>query len=409
MKCGLLGKTLKHSYSPQIHSLLASYGYELFEKSEDELKDFILNGDFDGINVTIPYKKAVIPFCDELSVTAEKIGSVNTVVKRNGKIFGDNTDYYGFLATVKNSGISVENKKVIVLGSGGASLTVQAVLSELGAKEIIVISRNGNDNYDNISKHYDAEIIVNTTPVGMYPNTLISPIVLDEFKNCKAVFDLIYNPSLTKLLLDAKRLNIPCFNGLYMLVCQAAKSAEIFTEQTISEDKIKSVTNSLSLSMKNIVLVGMPSSGKTTIGKKLADCLNREFIDIDEQIEIKAKMKIPQIFKEGGESAFRKIETAVLSQFLKQSGKVISTGGGAVTIAENYDIIRQNSVVVWIKRDLNKLVRNGRPLSQNADFNEMYAIRSPLYEKFSDFSVENADINATLNEIKEKLNENFSN
>lgn len=407
MKCGLLGKTLKHSYSPLIHSKLADYSYELYEINEEKLENFILSGDFDGINVTIPYKKSVIPFCDELSKTAQEIGSVNTIVKRNGKIYGDNTDYYGFLQTVISSGISVEGKKAIVLGSGGASLTVQTVLRNLGAGEIIVISRNGNDNYTNISNHFDAEVIVNTTPVGMYPDTLVSPIELDNFKECKAVFDLIYNPALTKLLLDAKRLNIPHFNGLYMLVSQAAKSSEIFTGRTISEEKIKSVTECLELSMKNIVLVGMPASGKTTIAKALAENFGREFIDIDEQIEEKFKMTIPQIFEKGGEKYFREIETKVLTEFLKESGKVISTGGGAVTIPKNYNIIRQNSVVIWIKRDLEKLSRNGRPLSKNADFNEMYAIRSPLYMKFSDFSVKNENITDTVNEIKEKLNENF--
>ena len=406
MKCGLLGKSLKHSYSPQIHSKLSDYSYELFEKSESEVESFVKNGDFCGINVTIPYKKTVIPFCDELSATAKAIGSVNTIVRKDGKIYGDNTDYYGFLYTVKKSGISVADKKVIVLGSGGASVTVQSVLKELEAREIVVISRNGKDNYDNITKHFDADIIVNTTPVGMYPNNLVSPIDISKFTDCKAVFDLIYNPALTKLLLDAKKHNIPYYNGLSMLVAQAAKSSELFTENRIDDIIIEATNAELSVSMKNIILVGMPGCGKTYIGKRLAECLNREFIDIDKEIEKAENITIPEIFSQFGERHFRKTETKVLSEFCKCSSMVISTGGGAVTISENFDIIKQNGIVIWLKRDLYKLSREGRPLSANADFEQMYKNRAPLYEKYADIIVENNNANLTIANIKEKLNEN---
>ena len=408
MKCGLLGKKLSHSYSPAIHNMLASYSYDLFEKEENEVESFIKSGIFDGINVTIPYKQTVIPYLDELSDVAKRIGSVNTVVKRSdGTLYGHNTDYYGFTYMVKRSGVDVEGKKVIVLGDGGASLTICTVLSDLKAKEVVVFSLFTENTYDKLNLHYDAEIIVNATPVGMYPNTGKSLIEdMSKFTKCEAVFDVIFNPAKTQLLLDAEKCGIKAYNGLSMLVAQAVRSSEMFTDTQIVDEKIESVISALELQMKNIVLVGMPGCGKTYTAKLLANELEREVIDIDEQIVIKAGMTIPEIFEKYGEEYFRNLETEVLSEFCKQSSKIISTGGGAVTKQENFDIIRQNAIVIWINREIENLAKDGRPLSQSGNLNEMYNKRKPMYEKISDFSIKNEQGINPVSEIKEKLDEN---
>ena len=275
IKCGLLGEKLPHSYSPQIHSLLGEYEYLLYEKREDELEAFIKSKEWDGLNVTIPYKKDVIKYLDSLGDTALKAGSVNTVVRRSdGTLYGDNTDVYGFIKMVEHSGISVEGKKVLVLGSGGASVAVVTALKQLNALPVI-ISRRGEDNYNNLEKHYDAEVIVNTTPVGMYPNVGNSPVEPEQFPHLKGVLDVIYNPSLTELLLKAQRLGIKVENGLYMLVAQAKKSSEIFTGNTINDDVIDRIYNKLNGNMKNIVLIGMPGVGKSTIAGELAAITGR--------------------------------------------------------------------------------------------------------------------------------------
>lgn len=389
-KCGLLGEKLSHSFSPRIHSCLGDYTYDLFEKDKDEVEAFMQNKPFDGINVTIPYKKTVVPFMNELSDSARRLGSVNTVVKReDGTLFGHNTDYFGFSYMVEKSGIMPKGKKVLVLGSGGASVTVCAVLRDMGAGEVIVISRSGADNYENISRHRDAEVIVNTTPVGMYPHPGASPIVLSDFKKCEGVLDLIYNPYKTALLLEAEKLGIPHANGLTMLVAQAKESAEYFGGKALPFSVIDSVTASLSMKQKNIVLIGMPGSGKSTLGKKLAEKTGRKFMDADEAICEKAGCSIPEIFKESGEAGFRKIETEVLANLGMQSGLVLATGGGCITREENYPLLHQNGVIFWIKRDIETLPRDGRPLSEKADLHKMYEVRRPLYERFADFTVEN--------------------
>ncbi len=387
-KCGLLGEKLSHSYSPYIHGMLGKYEYALFEKSREDVEEFIKQGDFDGINVTIPYKKVAFALCDEVSSEAKRLGNVNTVVRRkDGSLFGTNTDYYGFCYTVKRSGVSVFGKKAIVLGSGGASSTVCAVLRELGAKEVTVISRNGEDNYENLGKHYDAEIIVNATPVGMYPKTDSSLIELERFGKCVGVFDVIYNPAKTKLLLDAERLGIAHENGLAMLVAQAKASAEYFAEEKIEDAEIERVFKKLSGDMKNIILVGMPGSGKSTIGKLIAEESKRRFVDIDEYIARKAGISIPRIFEKSGEEGFRRLETQVLREVGRESSLVIATGGGCVTREENYPALHQNGTIIWIKRELSHLAKEGRPLSQG-NLHEMYEKRKPLYERFCDFEVE---------------------
>lgn len=389
MKYGLLGGKLGHSYSPQIHSFLGAYSYELFEKMPEELENFLKHGDFNGLNVTIPYKKSVIPFCNELSPVAKKLGAVNTVVRRSdGRLIGHNSDYYGFRQMVAQSGLSPTEKKVLVLGSGGASATAVAVMEELGAN-VIVVSRSGDNNYDNLHLHYDAAIIVNTTPVGMYPNTDKSPVDLTPFSKLEGVLDVIYNPARTPLLIQAEQRGLTAMNGLWMLVSQAKESAEWFTGQKIDDAVISKIYKRLQQQMQNIVLIGMPGCGKSTVGKFLAQKLERPFIDADKEIEIAAGKPIPQIFAEAGETAFREIEADVLKRLGKQSGYVIATGGGCVTRQENYSALHCNGTIVWLQRSLAALSTDGRPLSQSNKLEDMYQMRKPRYEAFSDFAVPN--------------------
>ncbi len=389
MRCGLLGKKLGHSYSPQIHSYLGDYPYTLYEKRPEELEVFLKNGDFTGLNVTIPYKKDVIPYCAELSDCAERMGAVNTIVRRaDGSLVGHNTDYFGFLSMVKKSRLSIAEKKVLVLGSGGASVTAVAVLQELGA-HVVVISRCGEDNYTNLDRHADASVIVNTTPVGMYPNTGVSPLDLAKFPKLEGVLDLVYNPARTKLLLDAQMRGLITENGLWMLVAQAKESAEWFTRHTIDDELIGYVYNRLRHQMENIVLIGMPGSGKSTIGSMLAKQLGKSFVDADRVITEQTGKPIPEIFAESGEAGFRAWETKVLSQLGKESGLVIATGGGCVTKEENYPLLHQNGRIIWLQRDIQKLPIDGRPLSQAGNLGDMYQIRKPMYERFADCAVAN--------------------
>ena len=391
MQFGLLGEKLGHSYSPQIHRNFGDYPYQLFEKQPEELEDFLKNGNFVGINVTIPYKKAVIPYCDSLSERAKQLGAVNTIVRqKGGRLVGHNTDYFGFASMVARSGLIVADKKVLVLGSGGASVTAVAVLQELGAN-VVVISRTGENNYTNLANHKDTAIIVNTTPVGMYPNTDASPVDISIFPELEGVLDVIYNPANTKLLQAAQVRNLIAINGLWMLVAQAKESAEWFMGHKIPDGEIASVHATLKQQMENIVLVGMPGCGKSTIGALLAEKMGKQFIDADAEIVNTAGMSIPDIFSNSGEAGFREIETAVLKKLGKQSGLVIATGGGCVTREENYPVLHQNGKIIWIRRNIAQLPTDGRPLSQTNDLQQMYRQREPLYARFSDFSVENND------------------
>ena len=405
LKCGLLGEKLGHSYSPQIHSMLADYEYKLFEKSPEELEAFLKSGEFDGLNVTIPYKKAVMPYCTELSPTAAQIGSVNTIVRRSdGGLYGDNTDAFGFENLIVHNGIEVKGKKALVLGTGGASVTAQAVLKNLGASKVVVISRRGEDNYENIAKHRDAEIIANTTPVGMYPNNVKAAVDLEMVPKLSGVLDVVYNPARTALLLQAERLGIPCAGGLYMLVSQAKRSCELFTGKSIPDSEIDRIERVLSHQMQNIVIIGMPGSGKTTVSTMLAEKLGRKIFDTDTMVAEKAGVTIPEIFAAQGEAGFRRLETEATAEVGKLSGNIISTGGGVVTVAENYELLHQNGVIVWIERDTNKLARDGRPISLSTDLNELYAARLPLYDRFADIKADNnGDINDTVNAIMEMI------
>ena len=404
-RCGLLGRTLGHSYSPQIHAELGSYEYLLYEKEPGELEAFLKSGSFDGLNVTIPYKKAVIPYCAELSEIAKEIGSVNTLVRRpDGTLYGDNTDAFGMESLILHRGIAVAGKKALVLGSGGTSVTASAVLKKLGAREVIVISRSGEHNYGNITQHADAGIIVNTTPVGMYPRNGESPVDLRQFPNCSGVVDAIYNPARTALLLQAEELGIPCTGALYMLVAQAKRSAEVFTGRSIDNEEIARIEQKLRRQMQNIVIVGMPGSGKSTVSQALGELLGRPVIDTDAEIERRAGMTIPDIFARYGEAHFRTLETEVLQDMGKLSGQIISTGGGSVTREENYVPLHQNGTILWIERDLEKLARDGRPLSLNGDLAQMYEKRRPCYERFADIRIDNnGSMDETVSRIMEVL------
>ena len=389
VKSGLLGRKLGHSYSPQIHSYLGDYSYDLFEKEPEEIGDFIRNGDFTGINVTIPYKKDVIPFLDELSPAAVKMGSVNTVIRRDdGTLYGHNTDYFGFTSMVSRSGINVSGKKVLVLGSGGTSNTAVKALADLGA-EVIIISRSGENNYRNLHLHHDASVIINTTPVGMYPNTGSAPVDLRQFPQLEGVLDVIYNPARTQLLMDAETLGLPHENGLWMLVAQAKEAAEYFCGHPLADDLIGTVYEKMSCNMHNIVLIGMPGCGKSTVGAHLADELGRVFVDADAKIRERAGKNIPEIFEEDGEAYFRQLETEVLAELGKQSSLVIATGGGCVTQARNYPLLHQNGRIIWLLRDLDLLATDGRPLSAKQKLSDMYDARRHLYESFADYRVGN--------------------
>lgn len=403
MRCGLLGKKLGHSYSPQIHSYLGNYSYHLFEKAPNELAEFLRSGDFSGLNVTIPYKKEVLPYCNALSDRAKALGAVNTIVRQeDGSLIGHNTDFFGFHSMLLRSGIHVADKKVLVLGSGGASATVVAVLHQMKAN-IIVISRTGENNYQNLHLHTDASVIVNTTPVGMYPNVGISPLNLDLFPNLEGVLDVVYNPARTQLLMDAEKRGISTQNGLWMLVAQAKESAEWFTGQQISDECIANIHGILRRQMENIVLIGMPGCGKSTLGKLLAERTGKQFVDTDAEIVRKAGIPIPQIFATVGEEGFRKLETEVLSDLGKESGLIIATGGGCVTRPNNYNLLHQNGHIIWIQRQISNLPTDGRPLSQQNNLETMFAVRKPLYEQFADFSVINdGSLEKTITAILQK-------
>lgn len=405
MKCGLLGRKLGHSYSPQIHALLGDYSYQLFEKEPEEIGDFLKNGDFTGLNVTIPYKKEVIPFLDELSPAAARLGAVNTIVRRDGKLIGHNTDYFGFRWLVQESGLQVAGKKALVLGSGGASNTAAAVLQELGAT-VIVISRSGENNYGNLDRHADAAVIANTTPVGMYPNTGKSALSLEGFPRLEGVLDAVYNPARTQILLDAERRGLAAVNGLWMLVAQAKESAEWFTGEEIPDSRIAKIHHALRLQMENIILIGMPGCGKTAVGQQLAQKLGKKFVDADESLEARVCRKITDIIPNDGEAAFREMESETLAELGKQSGLVIATGGGCVTQPQNYPLLHQNGTIFWLKRELDKLPTDGRPLSQKGTLGQMYEARMPLYLRFADAAISNdGSITETASAICRKLEE----
>ena len=387
---GLLGRKLGHSWSVPIHAALGCAGYRLYELEPEKLTAFLRRTDIGGLNVTIPYKRDVMPLCDEIDPAAADIGSVNTLVRgADGKLRGYNTDIDGFCYMARRAGIGFAGKKVVVLGSGGASLTAQAAARREGAREITVISRSGPDNYGNLDRHADAEIVVNTTPVGMYPGNGAAPVDLSAFPRCEGVLDVIYNPRRTALLLQAEALGIPCCDGLPMLVAQAKTAEERFFGKPISDEENERILSQLRREMGNIVLIGMPGSGKSSIGQLLADLTGREAVDIDQKIADRAGCSIPEIFAQGGEAAFRALEREETAKAGALTGKILLTGGGVVKTPENYGALRQNGRVYHLLRDLNVLPTDGRPLSQGADLAEMWRQREPLYRAFRDVSMDN--------------------
>ena len=389
-KYGLIGAKLSYTYSPLIHREFGDYQYDICETKADELAGLLASPEYDGFNVTIPYKKTVMKLCDIVSDEAKKIGSVNAVVRtEDGLLSGFNTDYFGFKYQLEHNDIDVEDKKCVVLGDGGVSVTIQAVLHDLHAREVVVISRKGEDNYDNISKHFDAEILINATPVGMYPDNGGCLVNVADFTKLEGVIDVVYNPYRTKLILDAMEAGIPCAGGLEMLVAQAKQSSEIFTGNTIDDDEIETVLDEVQRRVLNNVLIGMPGAGKTFLGKKMAEKQGKRFIDIDDMVIQHEGASIDEIFREKGEAYFRKVETEMLKLACKEAGCVIATGGGVIKTKANYNIVKQNGVVIWIKRDLDKLETDGRPLSTSTGVEQLYKERKDEYKRWSDYYIDN--------------------
>ncbi len=388
MHYSIIGEKLSHTFSPHIHALFGNNSYGKTELAPHELDAFMQKREFAGISVTMPYKKAVMPHCAVLSDEAKRIGCVNCVVNHNGELHGHNTDYYGFRYLVESSGISLSGKKVLVLGSGGASLTARAVAADMDAAQVIVISRNGDDNYDNIAKHHDADVIINTTPVGMSPNIGASPLDLYAFASLSGVIDVVYNPLRTKLLLQAKALGIPYANGLPMLVAQAKLAHELFFNTTMADDLFLDTLKQIEQQFGNIVLIGMPGCGKSHTAAAIAVRLNMPYVDIDEEVEKAEGIPPRQIIEQRGEPTFREIEQHIISQVCSRGGQVIATGGGSVLSQQNRDALSRNGTIIWLQRDLYKLATDGRPLSQDgAALEKLYADRAPIYQSLCDRAV----------------------
>ncbi len=388
---GLLGRKLGHSWSVPIHQALGCKDYRLIELEPEELGNFLRREDIGGLNVTIPYKRDVMVFCDVIDEGAKAIGSVNTIVRREGKLYGYNTDIDGFLYMLRRARISLMGKKVVVLGSGGASLTAQAAAKREGAREVVVVSRAGPDNYENLpQRHGDAEALVNTTPVGMWPRLEEAPVDLRLLPAVTDVVDVIYNPGRTNLLLQAKKGGLRRAGGLPMLVAQAKRAEELFFDKVIPDGETENIIAQLWRDRTNLVLVGMPGCGKTTVGRALARLSGKPFVDLDEEIVRRADKPIPEIFRTEGEEAFRALEAQALTEICAQSGQVIATGGGAVLRAENRDIMRRAGRVYFLRRALEELPTDGRPLSQKGSLEEMYRVRKPLYSAAADVVIDNS-------------------
>lgn len=407
---GLIGERLGHSHSPKVHGLLDDrYPYELIPLAPEQVGPFLEAGDFDGLNVTIPYKQTVIPYCAQLGEMARRIGSVNTLVKRaDGSLFGDNTDAYGFSEMAWQAGISFAGQKALVLGSGGTSLTARAVIEGAGG-EVVVVSRQGEDNYQNLERHGDATLVVNTTPVGMWPHTDAAPVDLRLFSNLRGVLDVVYNPLRTRLLLQAEELRVPHGGGLSMLVFQAARARELFTGEAIPDARAQSAYATLRKELTNLVLVGMPGCGKTTLGKALATRLGRPMADMDQEIEKECGCRIAQLFEREGEAGFRAREAEQIARYGREGGRVLVTGGGAVENPQNRENLRLNGFVVHLTRSLELLPLEGRPLSKDREaLQALWQRRAPLYAACADARVSNdTTISACADQIAEVFHEAF--
>ena len=395
MDYGLIGNKLSHSFSAEIHPKLFDCQYSLCELKSDELEGFFAKRDFKGINVTVPYKTAVIEYLDFIDERAEKIGAVNTVLNKNGKLYGYNTDFSGLKTLILSAGVSLKDKSVIILGSGGTAKTAKAVAEDLGATNITLISRTGKDGaetYNDLKKHYKtADILINTTPVGMYPEINKSAVSVGDFKRLEAVFDVIYNPLRTKLIEDAENNGIIAEGGLKMLVFQAVFAARLFSGKDIPENKGYEIFEQIKKKKENIVLIGMPSSGKSTVGELIAKSLGREFVDTDTLLTNTRKMSPKDIIETSGEAVFRSLETDIIKDLSLKQGLVIATGGGAVEREENISLLKENGKLVFLNRDFEKLsADNSRPLSSTKEQLEaLYKRRLPLYKKYADYTVDN--------------------
>lgn len=407
MEYGLIGEKLGHSFSKAIHERIAPYTYDLCPLSKEAFARFMEQRNFQAINVTIPYKQDVLPYLDEIDEHAQAIGAVNTIVNRNGRLIGHNTDFSGFLYMVRHHNIVMKDKKVIVLGNGGASKAIQAVVQHEQAGSMVVVDIVASEQtitYEACyAQHTDAHIIINTSPVGMYPNITSTPIDLSRFPSCTCVMDVVYNPILTKFCFDAQELGMQRVNGLEMLIAQAVYAAEFFLDKTLDETIIDTIFRDLQYQTCNIVLIGMPSAGKTTIGRMLEERLKKPFIDLDDVIVEKAGKSIPEIFEENGEEGFRQLETEAALELSKLCGHVIATGGGTIKKKVNMDYLRLNGITIFIDRDVDKLISSdpNRPLSKSQEaLKQMHSERLPLYHKYAEHVVlNNADIEDTLNQV----------
>ena len=417
MRVGLIGDPLGHSFSPRLHAAFGTADYELHPIPAEALPAFFRERAFEGVNVTIPHKIAVIPLLDELHPSAEECGAVNTVVNRGGKLTGYNTDIFGMSFALAHAGISLSGRHVVILGSGGTSHTARALAKREGAASVTVVSRSGEVNYSNISELVETEIVINTTPVGMFPHADASPVDLTVFPRLKGVFDAVFNPLRTRLIEQAENLGVPVASGLLMLTAQAKAASILFRGGDYSEPspasevgaEILNVWREVTAELTNIVLIGMPSSGKTTVGTLLAERLRRPLIDTDAETERRTGKTVPELFAEGGEENFRKEERLTVSECARGTGVIIATGGGAPMFPENRAALAGNGFVVLILRDTEKLDTTGRPLSRDLDtLKAMYKVRMPVYKAFADAEAVNNDTPSACAEfILEKFYENF--
>ena len=391
MKYGLIGERLGHSFSKEVHAMLSDYDYEIREVARDGLDSFMQKADFKAINVTIPYKESVIPYLSYISEEAKLIGSVNTIVNRNGKLYGYNTDFAGMVALINKMRLSLRGKKTVILGTGGTSKTAKAVAMSLGAEPILTVSRTKKDgciDYNElIQGHLDAQIIINTTPIGMYPDNFSSIIDITPFERLEGVIDAIYNPIRTKLVVDALERGIKAEGGLYMLVAQAVYASEIFLDTKYPIEKLNKIFKKIKRKKENIVLIGMPASGKTTVSTLIGKELSREICDTDQMIVSTHKQNIPDIFKSEGEAVFRSYESEEIARVSMKNNSVIATGGGAILKKDNVRMLKQNGVLFFIDRPYEKLVPTiDRPLSSDLE-----SIKKRYDERY-DLYVESADV-----------------
>ncbi len=406
MEYGCIGEKLRHSFSKEIHAGLADYEYELKELNENEVESFLTAREFKAINVTIPYKEKVIPFLDFVSNEAKEIGAVNTIVNKNGKLYGFNTDFFGMKSLIEKVGIVLNGKTVAILGSGGTAKTANAVATFLGAKKIYKVSRSSRADFVTYEELYniadEVNVIINTTPVGMFPEIYASPVDVKAFKNLSGVVDAVYNPLRTKLVADAGSVGVNATGGLFMLVAQAAAAVEKFIDVKISAEAIENVFLKIFNSKENIVLVGMPSCGKTTVGNALAERLNRPLYDSDKLIEETQNTTIPQIFESKGEQYFRACEAEAVFTLSKNNSSVISTGGGAILNKKNVELLKENGKIFFLDRPLEKLLTTAdRPLSSNkADLEKRYNERYELYKTCADAVI---DASGTVEDVVNQI------